>query len=82
MRPVFYSRIHDKADMNWTRITAVLCAAPLSFPAVAQSWKPERPVEVIVGTSPGGGQDMAARTVERILSSRSLLGVADRKSVV
>ncbi len=80
MRPVFYSRIHDKADMNWTRITAVLCAAPLSFPAVAQSWKPERPVEVIVGTSPGGGQDMAARTVERILSSRSLLGVASNVS--
>ncbi len=62
--------------MNRTRIAAVLCAVVCGSPAIAQTWKPERAVEVIVGTSPGGGQDKAARTVERILSSRNLLGVS------
>ena len=39
-------------------------------------WKPQRNVEIIVGTSPGGGQDRSARAVQRLLESKSLLEVA------
>lgn len=34
-------------------LVALLALAPLL--AHAQSWKPEKPVELIVGTTPGGG---------------------------
>ena len=50
-------------------LLALACA-----PAAAQpAWKPERNVELIVGTSPGGGQDRTARTIQRILQERKLV---------
>ena len=42
--------------------------------AVAQ-WKPAKPVEIVVGTGVGGGQDKSARTVQRILQERKLVDV-------
>lgn len=45
-----------------------LLAAPLS----AQTWKPEKPVEIIVGTTPGGPQDRQGRLVQRIFQERKL----------
>ncbi len=42
------------------------------MPATAADWKPERNVEIVVGTSPGGGQDKTARLVQRILTERRL----------
>lgn len=43
-------------------------------PAHAADWKPERGVEIVVGTGPGGGQDKTARTLQRILQERQLIG--------
>ena len=40
--------------------------------AQAQTWKPEKPVDLIVGTSPGGPQDRQARLVQRIFHERKL----------
>ncbi len=43
-----------------TRRTLLLAA--LATPAIAQPWRPERPVEIIVGFAPGGGTDLDARS--------------------
>ena len=42
--------------------------------AIAE-WKPDRPIEIIVGTGVGGGQDKSARTVQKILQERRLVDV-------
>ena len=39
----------------------------------AQTWKPEKQVEIIIGTSPGGPQDRMGRAVQRILQERKLV---------
>jgi putative tricarboxylic transport membrane protein len=54
-------------------IASALCAAA-AIPAAAQ-WRPERNVEIIVGTGPGGGQDKTARTLQRIVQELKLLPV-------
>ncbi len=47
-----------------------LVFAPLL--ARAQTWKPEKPVEIIIGTSPGGPQDRQGRLLQRIFQERKL----------
>src|SRR5450759_2832510 len=42
--------------------------------AIAQ-WKPDKPIEIIVGTGVGGGQDKSARKVQTILQERRLVDV-------
>jgi|SRR5688572_5592950 putative tricarboxylic transport membrane protein len=39
----------------------------------AQGWTPQRPVEIIVGFAPGGGNDRTARTLERILVANKIV---------
>ena len=43
--------------------------AGMSLPALAQGWKPERPVEIIVTCAPGCGPDNVARVMQRILQT-------------
>lgn len=60
-------------------IVAALCAAPAGFaaPALAQSaWQPEKTVEILVGTSPGGSIDRVARTAQKIFSEKKWLANA------
>jgi putative tricarboxylic transport membrane protein len=38
----------------------------------AQTWKPEKPVDLIVGTTPGGPQDRQGRLIQRIFQERKL----------
>jgi putative tricarboxylic transport membrane protein len=56
------------------RLTEWIVAALLLTPAtgLAQAWKPEKPVEIVVGTSPGGPQDRTARLIQRILQEQKL----------
>jgi putative tricarboxylic transport membrane protein len=54
-----------------TAIFILLSAVSTSIGAA--EWRPERNVEIIVGTGPGGGQDKTARTVQRILQERKLV---------
>jgi putative tricarboxylic transport membrane protein len=49
------------------RLLLALVALPFLPPAHAQAWRPTKPVEIIVGVSPGGGIDRTARTVQKIL---------------
>lgn len=48
----------------------------LSMLAHAQPWLPQKNVEVVVSTSPGGAVDANARIVQRIIQERRLVGVS------
>ncbi|HXF67443.1 MAG TPA: tripartite tricarboxylate transporter substrate binding protein [Burkholderiales bacterium] len=50
---------------------AALLAA--GAPAAAQGWSPQKNVEIVVGSAPGGSNDKTARTVERILTANKLV---------
>jgi putative tricarboxylic transport membrane protein len=47
-------------------------AALLPLGTQAQNWKPEKPVELIIGTTPGGPQDRHGRLMQRIFQERKL----------
>ena len=54
-------------------LALLLALIPLGH---AQSgWKPHKAVEIIVGTSPGGGQDRSARAVQRLIDGKRLIDV-------
>lgn len=39
----------------------------------AQTWSPQKNVEIVVGSAPGGSNDKTGRTVEKILSEKKLV---------
>ena len=57
------------------RAVAVLAASMLlpSAGAQAQAWSPQKNVEIVVGSAPGGSNDKTARTVERIVVQNKLV---------
>jgi putative tricarboxylic transport membrane protein len=52
----------------------VLCAAAPAQ-SLAQGWKPEGPVEIIVPSGPGGGTDRTARVLQQVMQQKQLLPV-------
>ena len=52
-------------------LSAALIAASTSV--LAQAWSPQRNVEIVVGSAPGGSNDKTARQVERILTEKKLV---------
>jgi putative tricarboxylic transport membrane protein len=56
-------------------IAIVLCAAwaIATTPASAQGWKPAKPVEIVVGSAPGGSPDVMARLVQNIFQTTGLV---------
>ena len=55
---------------------AVVFAVPVAQPAgiaLAQEWKPERAVEMVVGAGPGGGNDNTARTIQKLLQDNKFV---------
>ncbi len=62
----------DQCRIAYVLVAAAwLACAPLS--AAAQSWKPERPVEIIVGCAPGCGPDNMARLMQRVFQANRYL---------
>lgn len=53
------------------RLIAVLAFVPVAALAQGQSagWRPEKPVELVVGAAPGGANDRVGRTVQQSLAS-------------
>ena len=58
------------------RIAAALMLAAAAAGAGAQSWSPQRNVEIVVGSAPGGSNDNTARTMERVLLGNKLVPTA------
>lgn len=56
-----------------TLLSAALLAA--SNGVLAQAWTPQKNVEIVVGSAPGGSNDRTARQVERILNEHKLVTV-------
>jgi putative tricarboxylic transport membrane protein len=59
--------------MTFYRVLAVLAWVVFSIPAHAQGWSPQRNVEIVVGSAPGGSNDKTARAVERALIDKKLV---------
>ena len=53
----------------------LLAAAVAASPAAAQGFKPSRPIEFVVHTGPGGGNDVLARAIALIVEKEKLLPV-------
>lgn len=58
-----------KANLCWALM--VVCSGV----AVAAEWRPERNVEVIVGTAPGSSQDRTVRRIQKIWQEHNLIPV-------
>ena len=63
-----------RAGVRWW---AALIVSGLAVAAshAQTAWKPEKGVEIVVGTSPGGGQDTSARLVQKLIQERQLVDV-------
>jgi putative tricarboxylic transport membrane protein len=61
------------AGARVSRIAAALVLAAAAAGAAAQAWSPQRNVEIVAGSAPGGSNDNTARTLERILLGNKLV---------
>ena len=49
-----------------------MCASTAHAQAL---WKPDKPIEITVGASPGGGQDRSARAIQSAIQKNRLIAV-------
>ena len=64
--------------MKLRRVVSVAAGATLlgvTAAAFAQGWSPQKNVEIVVGSAPGGSNDKTGRTVEKILVEKRMLPV-------
>lgn len=52
---------------------AVLAVCSLASPAAAQNYRPNRPIELVVHSAPGGGSDVFARALIEMIEQEKLL---------
>ena len=56
----------------WAAAT-LLAMSAVSEAVYAQAWKPSREITIVVGTGAGGGQDAAARAMQRMMTERKIV---------
>lgn len=59
--------------MRLARCMIALTIAAASVSASAQGWAPQKNVEIVAGSAPGGSNDKTARMLERLLSQGKLV---------
>lgn len=59
--------------MKSGRLLLVMLLTAVSTAGWAQSWAPQKNVEIVVGSAPGGSNDKTARQVEKILTGKKLV---------
>lgn len=59
---------------GWIALVTMFALMSASSLANAQTWKPTRPVALVVGATPGGSLDLTARLLQRILDQQKLVG--------
>ena len=60
-------------ETSAARIALALVLAAAAAGAGAQAWAPQKNVEIVAGSAPGGSNDNTARTLERILLGNKLV---------
>jgi putative tricarboxylic transport membrane protein len=60
--------------MNLSKWLTVTLLAGTTALATAQSWSPQKNVEIVAASAPGGSNDNTARLLERVLTSGKLVG--------
>jgi tripartite-type tricarboxylate transporter receptor subunit TctC len=58
-------------QLRW--MVALTAVFAISASHAQTAWKPEKGVEIVVGTSPGGGQDTSARFVQKLMQDKQLV---------
>ncbi len=64
-------KINDKNRMAWVCLLSALCLWPSA--ALAQAWRPDRAVEIVVPTGAGGTNDVMARLIQQTFQSTKLV---------
>jgi len=59
--------------MRFNAVLAAILLLGAGATACAQGWTPQKNVEIVVGSAPGGSNDKTARQVERILTGHRLI---------
>lgn len=59
--------------MKSGRLLLVMLLTAVSTAGWTQSWSPQKNVEIVVGSAPGGSNDKTARQVEKILTGKQLV---------
>lgn len=59
--------------MKFTRYCIAALLAVATGGVAAQAWAPQKNVEIVAGSAPGGSNDKTARAMERILSASKLV---------
>ena len=69
--------MHGTKRITARHIAAILSVGLLAAAATAgaQSWSPQKNVELVVGSAPGGSNDKTARTVEHIATMNKIVPV-------
>jgi len=62
--------------MKFDRLLAAIALLAFGAAVHAQSWSPQKNVEIVVGSAPGGSNDKTARQVEKILSDNKLVNTS------
>jgi putative tricarboxylic transport membrane protein len=62
--------------MNFSPLFLGLSLAVASTNGLAQGWSPQKNVEIVVGSAPGGSNDKTARQVEKILTEKKLINTS------
>ncbi len=60
-----------KQALNWAAAAMLMCITAATH--AQGTWKPERAVEIVVPTTPGGALDGAARTMQKIIQANRLV---------
>ncbi len=58
---------------GWLARAAVFAAALASAAVHAQSWRPDKPVELVIPAAPGGSVDGTVRLMQRVLQANRLV---------
>ncbi len=62
--------------MKFQHVLTAAALAALAGTVQAQGWSPQKNVEIIVGSAPGGSNDKTARQVEKILTDNKLVSAS------
>lgn len=68
--------MHFMHCLRVSLLTALLLPGLVAPAAAQSSWKPEKNIELVVGSSPGSGTDRTARDIDRLWRETGLISVS------